>query len=160
MDKYLRPSTSSSDAKPKPAKRKYDNSYLELGFIENSDGRPKWVVFLQVLANEAMKPAKLKRHLITKHPEFKDKRKYFLWRKSEEYMQKTRLVNLATTSEKAQRASYLVAQRIAKSKIQIKAQSALNRGKKRSSEVYNQLIIPTARGQCHKSGLYHDRKRK
>ncbi|XP_041837799.1 SCAN domain-containing protein 3-like [Melanotaenia boesemani] len=64
-----------------------------------------------------MKPAKLMRHLTTKHPEFKDRTKDFFWRKGEDYMrQKTRMVSLATTSEKAQKASYLVAQRITKSK--------------------------------------------
>jgi len=69
-------STSSSHAKPKLAKlRKYDDNYVEFGFIENSDGRPKCVMCLQALANEAMKPAKLKRHLITKHPEYKGKTK-------------------------------------------------------------------------------------
>ncbi|CAK6977529.1 SCAN domain-containing protein 3-like [Scomber scombrus] len=136
MDKYLRPSTSSIDAKPKPAKlRKYDNSYLELGFIENSDGRRKYVVCLQVLANEAMKPAKLKRPLITKHPEFKNKTKDFFQRKSEEYMrQKTRLVNLATTSQKALKASYLVAQRIAKSK--------------KPHSIGQELVLPAAVEMC------------
>lgn len=57
MDTYLSQSTSSSDAEPKPAKlRKYDDSYLKFGFIENSDGRPKCVACLQVLANEASQP--------------------------------------------------------------------------------------------------------
>ncbi|CAL9700170.1 unnamed protein product [Knipowitschia caucasica] len=64
-----------------------------------------------------MKPAKLKRHLITKHPEFKNKSKDFFKRKAEEYgHQKKRMVELTSVSEKAQMASYLVAQRIAKCK--------------------------------------------
>ncbi|XP_057191418.1 SCAN domain-containing protein 3-like [Triplophysa rosa] len=136
MDAYLRPSTSSSDAKPKPAKlRRYVDNYLELGFIQSSDGRPKCVVCLQVLANEAMKPAKLKRHLMTKHPGLKDKTMDFFRLKSEEYMlQKTRLVNLATTSEKAQRASYLVAQRIAKSK--------------KPHSIGQELLLPAAVEMC------------
>ncbi|XP_057184172.1 zinc finger MYM-type protein 6-like [Triplophysa rosa] len=136
MDAYLRPSTSSSDAKPKPTKlRRYVDNYLELGFIQSSDGRPKCVVCLQVLANEAMKPAKLKRHLKTKHPGLKDKTIDFFRRKSEEYMlQKTRLVNLATTSEKAQRASYLVAQRLAKSK--------------KPHSIGQELLLPAAVEMC------------
>ena len=71
-------STLSVDAKPKPAKlRKYDDSYIEFGFIEKSDRRPKCVICFQVLANKAMKPAKLKRHLITNPPECEGKTKYF-----------------------------------------------------------------------------------
>ena len=65
---------------------------------------------LKVVANEAMKPAKLKRHQITMNPEYKDKTEYFFSRKSEEYTrQKTKMVNMATISEKAQKASYLLA---------------------------------------------------
>lgn len=91
--------------------RKYDENYIVYGFIENSGGKPMCVVCLQVLANEAMKPAKLKRHLITKHLEYMDKPKEFFVRKSEGYHhQRTKLTNLATTSEKAQKASFLVAQ--------------------------------------------------
>jgi hypothetical protein len=74
---------------------------------------------LEWLANEAMELAKLNRHLITftMHPEYKDTPKTFFCRKSEEYTsQKTQIVNLAKTSEKALMASYAVAQRIAKSK--------------------------------------------
>lgn len=50
---------SSNNAKAKSAKmRKYD-SYLEFDFIKNDDGKPKCVVCLQVIANQAIKPAKL-----------------------------------------------------------------------------------------------------
>ena len=96
---------------------------------------------LQVLANEAMKPAKLKRHLITKHPEYKYKTKFFS-RKSKEYThQKTRMVNLATTSEKAQKASYLVAQHIAKSKQQ--------------HTLAQELVLPVAVEMCEVITLHY-----
>lgn len=50
---------SSNNAKARSAKmRKYD-SYLEFDFIKNDDGKPKCVVCLQVIANQAIKPAKL-----------------------------------------------------------------------------------------------------
>ena len=120
---------------PKAKVRKYDDKYIEFGFIVNSDGRPKCVVCLQVLANEAMKPAKLKRHLVTKHPQYQGKSKDFFRRKSEEYTrQKTRMLSLTTTSEKAQKASYLVAQRIAKSK--------------KPHTIGEELILPAAIEMC------------
>ena len=108
---------SSSDT-PKPSKiRKYVTKYIEFHFIESSGAKPMCVICLQVLANEAMKLAKLTRHLLTKHPEYSNNPKDFFIRKGEEYFhQRTRLTNLATTSERAQRASYLVAQRIPKFK--------------------------------------------
>lgn len=145
MDKYLnRPNDSQSTSfseedkctRAKQAKlRKYDESYIEFGFIENSDGRPKCVICLKVLANEGMKPAKLKRHLITKHPEYASKPKDFFRRKSEEYTrQKTRMVNLATIPEKAHKASYLVALRIAKSK--------------KPHTIGEELILPSAVEMC------------
>ena len=82
-----------------------------------------------------MKPAKLKRHLITRHPQYKDKTKDFFVRKSQEYIQqKTRTVNLATVSEKAQKSSYLVAQRIAKSK--------------KPHTIAQELILPAAVEMC------------
>lgn len=77
LDTYLSLSASSSDTRAKPAKlRKYDDSYLEFGFIENNDGRTKCII---CLATEAMKPVKLKWYLTTRHPEFKDKPKGFFF---------------------------------------------------------------------------------
>ena len=93
------------------------------------------VVCLQVLANESMKPAKLKRHLLTKHPEHSDKSKEFFVRKVEEYIhQRSKLTNLATTSERAQKASFLVAQQIAKCK--------------KPHTIAQELILPAAVGMC------------
>ena len=70
MDKY---SSLTADAEHKSAKfRKYDDSYIKFGFIENCDGRTECVMCLKVLANEAMKPVKLKR-LITMHLEYKER---------------------------------------------------------------------------------------
>ena len=93
MDKYLK--LSSSDT-PKPSKiRKYDTNYIELGFIKGNGGKPMCVICLQLLANEAMKLAKLKRHLLTKHLEYSNKPKDFFIRKGEEYFhQRTRLTNV------------------------------------------------------------------
>ena len=73
MDRFLKqPSNGTS----KPNKlRKYDANYIEFGFIESSGGKPMCVNCLQVLANEAMKPAKLRRLLLTKHPEYISKPK-------------------------------------------------------------------------------------
>ncbi|XP_060774418.1 SCAN domain-containing protein 3-like [Neoarius graeffei] len=82
-----------------------------------------------------MKPAKLKRHLLTKHPEYINKPKEFFHRKGEEYFsQRTRLTKLATTSERAQKASYLVAQRIAKHK--------------KAHTIAEELILPSAVDMC------------
>lgn len=75
------------------------------------------MICLQVLANEAMKPAKLKRHLGAKHPDCAKKSRCYFKRKGEEYRQpQPRMIRLTTIPAKAQRASYLVAQRIAKAK--------------------------------------------
>ncbi|KAJ4433996.1 hypothetical protein ANN_16315 [Periplaneta americana] len=56
--------------------RKYDKSYLELGFTwcgNESEPKPRCVVCYDVLSSECMKPAKLKRHLETKHASVKIK---------------------------------------------------------------------------------------
>lgn len=63
--------------------RKYDPSYLAFGFT-NIDDCPQCVVCSEVLANSAMAPAKLKRHLETKHPQYQNKPKDFFKRKENE----------------------------------------------------------------------------
>ena len=55
-------------------------------------------------ANESMKLAKLKRNLITRHPGYSDKSKELFFWKGEEYVnQRSKITNLATNSERAQK---------------------------------------------------------
>ena len=65
--------------------RNYDVEYIRFGFIESvsSANRPQCAnrLFHKLLSNEALKPTKLQRHLITLHPEFAKKPKDFLERK-------------------------------------------------------------------------------
>ncbi|CAG4955502.1 unnamed protein product [Parnassius apollo] len=56
--------------------RIFKESYIQFGFkctVLNFEQRPQCVFCSEVLANESMKPAKLKRHLETKHPQLKNK---------------------------------------------------------------------------------------
>lgn len=52
--------------------RAYSESFLQYGFTETG-GNPQCVICYEVLANSCMNPAKLSRHLATKHPSFKDR---------------------------------------------------------------------------------------
>jgi len=56
--------------------RNYQAEYLKYGFtsimIKNIP-RPKCLLCLEILANDSMKPSRLSRHLITKHPEHEKK---------------------------------------------------------------------------------------
>lgn len=57
-------------------KRKYDNSYIKFGFTSieiKGEIKPQCVICTTVLANDALKPAKLKRHLETIHPNLSDR---------------------------------------------------------------------------------------
>ena len=57
-------------------KRKYQESYLNYGFIATADSHspnPCCIVCGDWLPNEAMKPSKVLRHMETKHPSLKDK---------------------------------------------------------------------------------------
>ena len=105
------PTTVSSGSKI----RKYDSEYLHLGFtyIGSEDKpRPQCVICLQVLSNEGMKPAKLRRHLDTKHPECKSKSVEFFklklveLKKSQNVMKQTSL----NINENATLASYQVSE--------------------------------------------------
>ena len=66
-----------SNAIPKKKRRiairRYDEKYLRFGFIYvivNDQPRPLCVICSQILANEAIKPAKLRRHLKTNHADY------------------------------------------------------------------------------------------
>ena len=57
-------------------RRRYLDSFLWFGFVSIvSDGLKKTqcVLCMKVISSESMKPSKLKRHLETKHTDFKDK---------------------------------------------------------------------------------------
>ncbi|KAJ1158889.1 hypothetical protein NDU88_011561 [Pleurodeles waltl] len=111
------PSTSKKHA---TFNRQYHESYLKYGFIGTGDShapKPLCIVCGEMLSNEAMKPSKLLRHLTTKHPGIKDKPLGYFERKKREHLAQ-KIFMRATTSikENALRASYLVANRIAKAK--------------------------------------------
>ena len=98
--------------------RKYDQSYLSFGFSwtgTEGEPRPQCVMCGDVLSNESMKPAHLKRHLITKHAVLKDKPIAFFQRKLDELRQsKAMILSCVTPVAKAQEASYCASLRIAK----------------------------------------------
>ncbi|XP_060869147.1 SCAN domain-containing protein 3-like [Metopolophium dirhodum] len=63
--------TSSLEPKPKKPKiRKFDPSYLGFGFTYKDDC-PQCVICSEILTNSSMAPAKLLRHLETKHQQYK-----------------------------------------------------------------------------------------
>ena len=85
MDKFLIRKSQATDAPvaKNPKLRKYDKSYLQFGFTVTgpTEQRPQCVLCAEVLANDSMKPCKLKRHLDTKHPDLKEKPVDFFKRK-------------------------------------------------------------------------------
>ncbi|XP_058440561.1 SCAN domain-containing protein 3 isoform X2 [Marmota monax] len=100
--------------------RKYDPSYIEFGFVAVIDGevlKPQCIICGDVLANEAMKPSKLKRHLYLKHKEISSQPKEFFEKKSSELKtQPKKVFNVSHINISALRASYKVALPVAKSK--------------------------------------------
>uniref|UniRef100_A0A3P9L4Q1 DUF4371 domain-containing protein n=1 Tax=Oryzias latipes TaxID=8090 RepID=A0A3P9L4Q1_ORYLA len=102
-------------------KRKYHSDYIQFGFFgtgEEEDPKPHCVLCYETLANEAMKPAKLKRHLETKHKEYQGKHIGFFERKRDELkkhmMKETSQFFPPGENAKATEASYKVPLLIAK----------------------------------------------
>ena len=61
-------------------KLRYNDSYVRFDFSVKNSGRekPQCVLCCKVLASSVLKPNKLKRHLVTHHPDFQSKDADFL----------------------------------------------------------------------------------
>jgi hypothetical protein len=98
--------------------RKYQDSYIKFGLTYVVEkGEPKCVICLERLASESMKPSKLKRHLVTKHPQFQHKEEDF-FKKYENSIkvQKNTMHNFTSVPIKALAASLKASYLIAKTK--------------------------------------------
>eukprot|EP00102_Acyrthosiphon_pisum_P013648 XP_008183307.1 PREDICTED: zinc finger BED domain-containing protein 5-like [Acyrthosiphon pisum] len=129
MDKWLmnkrtfettedEPSTSNLNIKRKKVTRKYDSEYLKIVFSWNEDiddPRSQCIICYEMLANESMRPNKLRRHIETKHFDLKDQPlSYFETKLKELKTSKTKIKQFTKVNEKAMHASYLISLRIAK----------------------------------------------
>ncbi|XP_008178235.1 zinc finger BED domain-containing protein 5-like [Acyrthosiphon pisum] len=103
--KYFRPVTKKC--------RKYDESYISLGFMNNNDN-PQCIICSKVLPNSSMAPAKMRRHLESIHGELKEKNVEFFIRKRDELLKSLNCMvqTTKTVNEKATEASYLVSYQI------------------------------------------------
>ena len=97
--------------------RQYCENYIALGFTWTGNPDcplPLCIVCGEKLANSAMAPAKLKRHLTTKHPELSGKNKLYFKRKlSSNKIQVSMFAKKFKLSDKAQEASYAVSEIVA-----------------------------------------------
>ena len=100
--------------------RLYNKDYIKLGFTFSGNENnpcPLCLVCGDTLANESMVPNKLKRHFTSKHSHLSEKPvEYFTELSKLTKKQSALFTKRMKTSEKAQEASYLVAQIIAKNK--------------------------------------------
>ncbi|GFY69479.1 SCAN domain-containing protein 3 [Trichonephila inaurata madagascariensis] len=129
---------SSTSKKRVTFNRQYHESYLKYGFVGTGDfhkPKPLCIVCSNQFSNEAMKPSKLLRHLNAKHPGVKDKSLEYFERKKREHEGQKKFMRATTLiKENALRTSYLVANRIAKAKIQF--------------TIGEELILPATKDIC------------
>lgn len=109
-----------SAAKKTKTARKYDKSYLKLGFSWTGDEVepvPLCVICYETLTNESMKPSHLKRHFDSKHQSYKEKPVEFFENRHNDFIKSVKTMHSITVGEnmKAMEASYGVALLIAKS---------------------------------------------
>lgn len=100
--------------------RKYNNNYLDFGFIYikiNNEERLMYIICLKVLAADSMVPNKLKRYLGTNYSTLNNKpRDYFVRQLAKLEKKSSSLVEQTSIPSKALLASYKVAFRIAQCK--------------------------------------------
>ena len=101
-------------------KRKYNQTFVQYGFTfitENDKQRPLCLLCNEVLANESLKPTKLKRHLDTKHDSYSNKPVTFFQRilRTSEHQRRS-FESEFLTQEKYTRASFEASWLIAKTK--------------------------------------------
>ncbi|XP_068232182.1 SCAN domain-containing protein 3-like [Palaemon carinicauda] len=113
------PTTSKSTSKIGKKNHSYLINHLSFGFFWCGDEvtpMPLCVICGDKLANEAMIPSKSKRHLTPKHNHLANKpRSYFEGLLSEQKQQSAMLSKKVKVADKAQEASYLVAELVVKS---------------------------------------------
>ncbi|CAM4640602.1 unnamed protein product [Lepidochelys kempii] len=103
------------------------------------ESRPQCVICGDILSNEALKTAKLRRHLRSLHAESIDKAvEYFEMKRDCLLKQKKTIQTVSTVQEKALRASYWVAIRIGKNK--------------KPHTIAETLLMPAAIDMCHVRG--------
>lgn len=116
----LEPNSSKISVKHAGKIRKYNSDYLEIGFTftgPEHQPKPQCVICYESLSNECMKPAKLRRHLETKHPEHTSKSLDFFKNKLGELKRSRKNIikhSGANLNENATLASYEVSQLVAK----------------------------------------------
>uniref|UniRef100_UPI00358E2D81 SCAN domain-containing protein 3-like n=1 Tax=Myxine glutinosa TaxID=7769 RepID=UPI00358E2D81 len=118
---------------------KYRPVFLNYGFTLNIDKhnvhRPQCVICLDVLANKSLRPQKLKWHLDKKHGDHVNKSREFFLRKEREMNNSKSVMSLAVFPSKGlTKASYLVAEKIAK--------------EKKPYTIAEELILPCAKAMC------------
>lgn len=132
MDKWLNTSKNSGNNPTSTAtadkKRKYDDGYIQFGFICAADGEsPLCLVCNKTLQNSSMAPSKLKRHLTANHPALAAKPKtYFEELRNQNKTLAKKMKTFSKISDKATVASYKIAQLLCKKKkSHIEAESVI-----------------------------------
>ena len=110
-----------SQLKMSSKRRKYLDSYLEMGFTyvtDKGDIKPQCVICSTVLSSESMKPSKLKRHFETNHPQYsyKDSSTFKTMGNSLKKRRFDACGEHQQTSKAVTQASFEIAQHIAKQK--------------------------------------------
>ena len=110
----------STSKKQKTFNRQYHKSYLKYGFIATGDTHapaPLSILCGNRLSNGSMKLSKVLRRLNSKHATSKDKPLEYFERKKRQHAGQEKFLRATTSiNENALRASFLVANRIAKAK--------------------------------------------